>query len=189
MPHVVRAQDKSAEGRRLWRLLQGFLRQAHLSACSPRRRGIAVESIAEPTGEAWLVQLQQAAQANVAPADVSMMSQTSTLKGHGGRSLGAARSGEDADSTANVKPEFVSKYAGRPRRRRRRGDLVHHARLQHQRLSDGAGLLGLPVGSRRTPTSSGCWRSSPTRSCWRSRRRPSSAATPRSSTPTRASSR
>ena len=32
--------------------------------------GIAVESIAEPTGEAWLVQLEQAANAGQAPADV-----------------------------------------------------------------------------------------------------------------------
>ena len=43
--------------------------------------GIAVESVAEPTGEAWLVQLEQAAKAGQAPADLSMMSQTSTLKG------------------------------------------------------------------------------------------------------------
>src|SRR5690606_1042210 len=43
--------------------------------------GIAVESIAEPTGEAWLVQLEQAAKAGVAPADVSMMSQVAMLKG------------------------------------------------------------------------------------------------------------
>ena len=40
-----------------------------------------MESVAEPTGEAWLVQLQQAARADVAPADVSMMAQVATLKG------------------------------------------------------------------------------------------------------------
>ena len=50
------------ESRRLWRLLQGFLRQAHLPDFT-EATGIAVESVAEPTGEAWLVQLQQAAQA------------------------------------------------------------------------------------------------------------------------------
>ena len=43
--------------------------------------GIAVESIAEPTGEAWLVQLQQAARAGQAPADVSMMSLITMIKG------------------------------------------------------------------------------------------------------------
>ncbi len=43
--------------------------------------GIAVESVAEPTGEAWLVQLEQAAKAGQAPADLSMMSQVAMLKG------------------------------------------------------------------------------------------------------------
>jgi putative spermidine/putrescine transport system substrate-binding protein len=43
--------------------------------------GIEVESVAEPTGEAWLVQLEQAARAGQAPADVSMMAVTPLLKG------------------------------------------------------------------------------------------------------------
>jgi len=43
--------------------------------------GIKVESIAEPTGEAWLVQLEQAAKAGVAPADVSMIAQVAMLRG------------------------------------------------------------------------------------------------------------
>lgn len=43
--------------------------------------GIEVESIAEPTGEAWLVQLQQAARAGQAPADVSMMAQVARIRG------------------------------------------------------------------------------------------------------------
>ncbi|MFP4273945.1 MAG: PotD/PotF family extracellular solute-binding protein [Paracoccaceae bacterium] len=43
--------------------------------------GIDVESIAEPTGEAWLVQLQQAARAGQAPADVSMMAQVARIRG------------------------------------------------------------------------------------------------------------
>src|SRR3546814_3979953 len=43
--------------------------------------GIEVESIAEPTGEAWLVQLDTAARAGAAPADVSMMAQVARLKG------------------------------------------------------------------------------------------------------------
>ena len=43
--------------------------------------GIEVESIPEPTGEAWLVQLQQAARAGQAPADVSMMAQVPRLRG------------------------------------------------------------------------------------------------------------
>ncbi|WP_366656876.1 ABC transporter substrate-binding protein [Fodinicurvata sp. EGI_FJ10296] len=43
--------------------------------------GIAVESVPEPTGEAWLIQLQQAARAGQAPADVSMMAQGPMLRG------------------------------------------------------------------------------------------------------------
>lgn len=43
--------------------------------------GIQVESVAEPTGEAWLVQLRNAARAGQAPADVSMISQVPRLKG------------------------------------------------------------------------------------------------------------
>lgn len=43
--------------------------------------GIAVESVAEPTGEAWLIQLQQAAQAGEAPADVSMMATVGVIRG------------------------------------------------------------------------------------------------------------
>lgn len=43
--------------------------------------GIEVESVAEPTGEAWYAQLQVAARAGQAPADVSMMTQESTLRG------------------------------------------------------------------------------------------------------------
>ncbi len=43
--------------------------------------GIRIESIAEPTGEAWLVQLRNAARAGVAPADVNMMAGTPMLRG------------------------------------------------------------------------------------------------------------
>jgi len=43
--------------------------------------GISVESIAEPTGEAWLVQLEQASRAGQAPADVSMMAMGPMLRG------------------------------------------------------------------------------------------------------------
>ncbi|MGF1561909.1 MAG: PotD/PotF family extracellular solute-binding protein [Geminicoccaceae bacterium] len=43
--------------------------------------GIAVESVAEPTSEAWVVQLEQAARAGRVPADVNMISQTAMLSG------------------------------------------------------------------------------------------------------------
>lgn len=43
--------------------------------------GIEVESIAEPTGDTWLVQIANAAKAGVAPADVSMMAGVPRLRG------------------------------------------------------------------------------------------------------------
>ena len=46
-----------------------------------KETGIKVESVAEPTGEAWLVQLEQAAKAGIAPADVNMIAQVPMLRG------------------------------------------------------------------------------------------------------------
>lgn len=53
----------------------------HIYPDFTKETGIKIESVAEPTGEAWLVQLEQAARAGQAPADVSMMSQTVMLRG------------------------------------------------------------------------------------------------------------
>ena len=80
MPAVLRAQDKSLKVG----VYGGYFKDSFDKNIFPeftKATGIAVESVAEPTGEAWLVQLEQAAKAGQAPADVSMMSQTSTLKG------------------------------------------------------------------------------------------------------------
>ncbi|HSS64227.1 MAG TPA: twin-arginine translocation signal domain-containing protein, partial [Gammaproteobacteria bacterium] len=57
----------------------------HIYPDFTKETGIEIESIAEPTGEAWLVQLSTAARAGVAPADVSMMAQTTRLKGENTR--------------------------------------------------------------------------------------------------------
>lgn len=54
---------------------------AHIFPLFTEQTGIAVESIAAPTGMAWLVQLETAARANQAPADVSMMSQSPLQRG------------------------------------------------------------------------------------------------------------
>ncbi len=53
----------------------------HIFPDFTKETGIEVESVAEPTGEAWLVQLEQAARAGVAPADVSMIAQGPMLRG------------------------------------------------------------------------------------------------------------
>ena len=80
MPSLLRAQDKSLKVG----VYGGYFKKSfdeHIFPAFTKATGIAVESVAEPTGEAWLVQLEQAAKAGQAPADVSMMSQVSTLKG------------------------------------------------------------------------------------------------------------
>ncbi len=53
----------------------------HIFPDFTKETGIKVESVAEPTGEAWLVQLEQAAKAGVAPADVNMIAQVPMLRG------------------------------------------------------------------------------------------------------------
>ncbi|MBU2487301.1 MAG: ABC transporter substrate-binding protein, partial [Alphaproteobacteria bacterium] len=80
MPSILRAQDRSLKVG----VYGGYFKDSFDSNIFPdftSATGIAVESVAEPTGEAWLVQLEQAAKAGVAPADVSMMSQVAMLKG------------------------------------------------------------------------------------------------------------
>lgn len=71
--------------------------------------GIAVESIAEPTGEAWLVQLQQAAKAGQAPADVSMMAQVARIRGEVAE-LWAPLDAANMPNMANLPAHFVHNY-------------------------------------------------------------------------------
>jgi putative spermidine/putrescine transport system substrate-binding protein len=72
--------------------------------------GIEVESVAEPTGEAWLVQLETAARAGIAPADVSMMAQVTRLKGQNAR-LWAPLDESRLPNTKNLQPHFIQRYA------------------------------------------------------------------------------
>lgn len=53
----------------------------HIFPVFTKETGIAVEGVPEPTSEAWAVQLEQAARAGEAPADVSMIAQTVLLRG------------------------------------------------------------------------------------------------------------
>ncbi|HEU0223577.1 MAG TPA: ABC transporter substrate-binding protein [Paracoccaceae bacterium] len=79
-PRLARAQDRSLKVG----VYGGYFKDSfdkHIFPEFTAASGIAVESIAEPTGEAWLVQLEQASRARQAPADVSMMSQVAMLKG------------------------------------------------------------------------------------------------------------
>ncbi len=52
----------------------------HIFPDFSKATGIEVESVAEPTGETWVVQLRNAARAGIAPADVSMIAGTPRLR-------------------------------------------------------------------------------------------------------------
>lgn len=108
MPSILRAQDKSLKVG----VYGGYFKKSfdeHIFPAFTKATGIAVESVAEPTGEAWLVQLEQAAKANQAPADVSMMSQVATLKGQS-TELWQPIDMAKIKNSADLLPRFINKY-------------------------------------------------------------------------------
>ncbi|ASY70045.1 ABC transporter substrate-binding protein [Sinorhizobium fredii] len=108
MPAVLRAQDKSLKVG----VYGGYFKDSFDKNIFPeftKATGIAVESIAEPTGEAWLVQLEQAARAGQAPADVSMMSQVAMLKGQATELWTPIDMAKIKDAS-NLLDRFVNKY-------------------------------------------------------------------------------
>ena len=74
-----------------------------------KKTGIKVESVAEPTGEAWLVQLQTAARAGQAPADVSMMAQVANLKGITSK-LWEPLDESKLPNVKNVLPRYIQRF-------------------------------------------------------------------------------
>ena len=108
MPSILRAQDKSLK----IGVYGGYFKKSFDENIFPeftKASGIAVESVAEPTGEAWLVQLEQAAKAGQAPADISMMSQTSTLKGQS-TELWTPIDEKRIKNYGDLLTQFVNKY-------------------------------------------------------------------------------
>src|SRR5688572_11158052 len=81
----------------------------HIYPAFTEETGIEVESIAEPTGEAWLVQLMTAGRAGIAPADVNMMAQVTRIKGQNGE-LWAALDESKLPNSKNLEPHFVQRY-------------------------------------------------------------------------------
>lgn len=81
----------------------------HIYPDFTKETGIEIESIAEPTGEAWLVQLDTAARGGVAPADVSMMAQVTRLKGTNAQ-LWAPLDESKLSNTKNLLENFVQRY-------------------------------------------------------------------------------
>jgi putative spermidine/putrescine transport system substrate-binding protein len=108
MPTILRAQDKSIK----IGVYGGYFKDSFDKNIFPeftKATGIAVESIAEPTGEAWLVQLEQAAKAGQAPADLSMMSQVAMLKGQA-TELWAPIDMAKITNASGLIDRFVNKY-------------------------------------------------------------------------------
>ncbi|WP_088344160.1 MULTISPECIES: ABC transporter substrate-binding protein [Rhodomicrobium] len=108
MPAILRAQDKSLKVG----VYGGYFKDSfdkHIFPEFTKATGIGVEAVAEPTGEAWLVQLQQAAKAGQAPADVSMMSQVAMLKGQA-TDLWAPLDMSKLPNTSNLVERFINKY-------------------------------------------------------------------------------
>ncbi len=108
MPAVLRAQDKSIK----IGVYGGYFKKSfdeHIFPDFTKATGIAVESVAEPTGEAWLVQLEQAARAGQAPADLSMMAQTATLKGQAS-DLWTPLDTSKFKHYNDLLPRFINKY-------------------------------------------------------------------------------
>ncbi|TCU29188.1 putative spermidine/putrescine transport system substrate-binding protein [Rhizobium azibense] len=108
MPAILRAQDKSLKVG----VYGGYFKDSFDKNIFPeftKATGIAVESVAEPTGEAWLVQLEQAAKAGQAPADLSMMSQVAMLKGQA-TELWTAIDTAKLKNASGLVDRFVNKY-------------------------------------------------------------------------------
>jgi Spermidine/putrescine-binding periplasmic protein len=107
-PSILRAQEKSLK----IGVYGGYFKDSFDKNIFPdftKATGIAVESIAEPTGEAWLVQLEQAAKAGQAPADLSMMSQVAMLKGQA-TDLWAPLDLTKVANSGNLIDRFINKY-------------------------------------------------------------------------------
>ena len=108
LPTLVLAQDKSIKVG----VYGGYFKKSfdkHIFPAFSKAAGIAVESVSEPTGEAWLVQLEQAAKAGQAPADVSMMSQVAMLKGQSTK-LWAPLDLKRIPNSGNLVERFINKY-------------------------------------------------------------------------------
>ena len=72
--------------------------------------GIEIEPVAEPTGETWLVQVQNAANAGIAPADVSMMAGATRLRGANDK-LWATLDLSKIPNAKYLTERFIHKYA------------------------------------------------------------------------------
>ncbi|MBT9373240.1 ABC transporter substrate-binding protein [Rhizobium sp. CSW-27] len=108
-PNIVRAQGKKLR----IGVYGGYFKDTFDAEVFPEftaTTGIAVESVAEPTGEAWLIQLQQAEKAGKSPVDISMMAQVGVIRGMNS-GLWAPLDSKKMPNTSNVKQNLVRSNA------------------------------------------------------------------------------
>jgi putative spermidine/putrescine transport system substrate-binding protein len=87
----------------------GYFQDTFVASIYPdftKATGIEVEPIAEPTGEAWVVQLDSAAKSGIAPADVSIIANADLLRGSS-TSLWAALDVAKIPNSKFIKPNFM----------------------------------------------------------------------------------
>jgi putative spermidine/putrescine transport system substrate-binding protein len=70
--------------------------------------GIEIESVGEPTGEVWLIQLEQAAKAGTSPVDISMMAGVPVIRG-ANSGLWAPLDAKKIPNMKFIKPDLVRK--------------------------------------------------------------------------------
>ncbi|PYB69862.1 MULTISPECIES: ABC transporter substrate-binding protein [Rhizobium] len=104
-PYIARAQEKKLRVG----LYGGYFKDTFDASIFPdftAETGIEIESVAEPTGEVWLVQLEQAGKAGSAPVDVSMMAGVPVIRGTNS-GLWAPLDPKKLPNLKNVKPSLV----------------------------------------------------------------------------------
>ncbi|MEO6012726.1 MAG: extracellular solute-binding protein [Devosia sp.] len=107
MPSLARAQD----GPLKIGTYGGYFQEsfdAHIYPDFTAETGIEIASIAEPTGEAWVVHLEAAARAGRAPADVSMVSQVARLRGDNA-ALWASFSPSQLPNISKLQDHFIAR--------------------------------------------------------------------------------
>lgn len=107
---AIRAQERSLKVGTYGGYFEDSFKK-HIYPAFTKATGIKVDSVAEPTGEQWLLQLQQAAMAGQAPADVSMMANVPRIRGATAQ-LWAPLDEAKVPNAKNVMPTFLARYEG-----------------------------------------------------------------------------
>ena len=108
-PNIVRAQEKKLRVG----LYGGYFKDTFDAEIFPdftAATGIEIESVGEPTGEVWLIQLAQAAKAGTSPVDISMMAGVPVIRG-ANSGLWAPLDPKKIPNMTHIKPELVRQNA------------------------------------------------------------------------------